>query len=161
MMGVVAVCCGFSGARTRQWLISEGLMMQLTRPELDVIEGRGPRLRKYMMQIEGMWALAWALGLISHLDHGKECSDSFVAMLPDIKAAESATAFRARVSLRSTEELVQELDLEYCLHWIVREAALQGRRPPAHMRADDLIERRRALEWLMSECEWDEVDLDT
>ena len=83
-------------------------------------------------------------------------------VLPDLKADEPTTRLRVRAgSLRSAEEILSALDISYCLHWAIRDAALTCSPAPAKLTGYVIVERRRALEWLVSEEGWDELTLDT
>ncbi len=63
--------------------------------------------------------------------------------------------------LRSHEELFRMLDLYYRLHWWTRNAQLTGQ-DTGEVRLDIIMERRKALEWIMdANCDWDSVELST
>ena len=113
-----------------------------------------------MEQIEGMWALCWCLGIVPELDFSKPCSNDFVKLLPDLKRNEPGDEFRKKAVLRDPREVVAQCDLAYCLHWGVIHAELSGKRQRA-IKSYMIIERRRALEWMVSDDPWDELSLDT
>jgi hypothetical protein len=115
----------------------------------------------FKMQIEGMWALVWAMGMVNNMNFGQECDDHFVLMLPNLKQSQSSAAFRAQADPRSLQHVISALDLAYCLHWGIREAELVGQQLPRNLKPVIVVERRRAFEWLLSKDEWDEVQLDT
>lgn len=60
--------------------------------------------------------------------------------------------------LRPIEEVLQQLDLLYCLHWLLREDDPVIKRKVS---LDIVIERRHVLEWLISDDSWYDVSLDT
>lgn len=64
---------------------------------------------------------------------------------------------------RRREELAAELDFHYCLHWHAREAELHDREDslPAPIDQELVRERRRPLEWLFADEDWEEITLDT
>lgn len=161
MNAVAAVAYGFDRAKATEWLRQETLNGALTDTERRfVVDGEGfPD--PFRAQIEGMWALAWAIQLVSEMDLAKNCDDRFAAMLPNLKRAESSVTLRASAKLRSEEEIAAACDLAYCLHWSINQAKLDGGALPPKLKANVVIERRRALEWLLSSEEWDEVPLDT
>ncbi|MBI3910551.1 MAG: DUF4272 domain-containing protein [Armatimonadetes bacterium] len=157
---VAAVSFGFDRRRALDWLEREELVSQLTPLEAAFIHGRGSAER-FQVQVEALWALAWALAIVPRLDFGTVCSDDFVEMLPDLKAGAGGGSLRKQARLRPLIELVEALDLAYCLHWGIREAELRRKRAPGRVAPYVVEERRRALEWLLSDQEWDEVQLDT
>lgn len=158
---VAAVAYGFSNHRARAWLDREGLLLSLTKEEADFIGGDGSR-EPFQLVVEGAWALAWALRLVPSLDPWAGADAKFVHLLPDLKADEPTARLRERAgSLRSDGELMSALDLSYCLHWAVRDAALTGSRAPGQITGHVIVERRRALEWLFSDVRWDQLALDT
>lgn len=159
-MGPVAASSyGFDRARAIAWLKQEGLFGFLTdRENRFLIDGVGDP-EPFREQVEGMWALAWALGIVSELEFDKQCDDNFVEVFPT--SDQSSAGFRAKVKPRPLEEVIAALDLAYCLHWAVRDAMIRGKPIPGNLDPVVVIERRRALEWLVSKDEWDEVTLDT
>ncbi len=63
--------------------------------------------------------------------------------------------------MKSVSEIAKALDLAYCLHWSIRDAEIHGREIPRVLSPNVIIQRRKALEWMFSEENWDEVTLDT
>lgn len=161
MSGPILMMYGMDGTRVQQWLWSERLIEHLTPSERHFVQGQGPRRVEFIYQGEGMWALAWALGLVVAMEHRSKCADTFAEMFPDLRTGESSAAFRSKARMRQTQELLQELDLLYCLHWAVREAERRKEGLPGGVVPFRIVERRRALEWLMSGEEWDDVSMDT
>jgi len=152
---------GFDKAKAIAWLNQEGLYGYLTDSERRFLaEGIGEP-EPFQYQIEGMWALAWALGLARELDFAKDCDDRFALMFPSVKQHESTAEFRSKLNPRPLDEVVSALDLAYCLHWAIRDAEIHGKPPPGKLKPYVVIERRRAFEWLLSRDKWDEVMMDT
>ncbi len=59
------------------------------------------------------------------------------------------------------QELFMMLDLYYRLHWWMRDSELTGR-DTGDVRLDIVMERRKALEWVMDLfCDWDSVEMST
>lgn len=161
MHAVAASASGVTRSRALRWLEREYLAHFLTKEEARYMyEYVGP-VDKFQWQVEGMWALAWALGIVKDLDFGKDCSSHFAAMLPNLTEMESANRFRARVSVRDLDEIIAMRELAYCLHSGMRTIAQYGERPPRRLKSYVVVERRRALEWLLSDEGWNEVKLDT
>jgi hypothetical protein len=160
MHAVAATAYGFDKAKAISWLKQEALTSLLTPQERAwVFEGVGQPSR-FQAQIEAMWALSWAMGVVSEIDFGKDCDKRFAAMLPNLKASESSSDFRKKANPRPLKAIVASCDLAYCLHWAITQSELSGKRP-GNLKAYIVIERRRALEWLLSKEAWDQVPLDT
>ena len=161
MNAVAATAYGFDKTKAIAWLKQEALTASLTQQEKSfVFEGVGQPDR-FKLQVESMWAIAWATAITNELNFAEDCDNRFVTMLPNLKQSQSSTDFRKKAKLRPLEEVVAACDLAYCLHWAIRQAELKGKRPPANLKPYVVVERRRALEWLLSEEAWEEVSLDT
>jgi len=161
MNAVAAAAYGFDKAKTIAWLKQEELTDSLSEHEKRfVFEGVGQPYR-FKVQIESMWALAWAMEITNELNFAKDCDNRFVTLLPNLKQSQSSIDFRKNANPRSLEQIFAACDLAYCLHWAIRESELCGKRPPKNLKPYVVVERRRALEWLLSKVAWDEVSLDT
>lgn len=158
---VVACSYKFDSGKAIKWLDQESLITSVTPAERAFTEKGEGRISTFQSQVEGLWAFSWALRVVPALDFSKACDDSLVRLLPNLKTGESSMRFRQQASLRSLEEIVSACDLAYCLHWAVNQALLDGVPTPGKVPAHVVIERRRALEWVLSEEEWDAVSLDT
>lgn len=160
---VVACACGWPRPKAQAWLEKEGLTDCLTESEQAYLESNsGPRQDAAMQwHVEAIWTLAWYLGLHNEFDFSDSCADHLVKLLPDIKNNASTESFRKTLNRRSREELLEQLDLAYCLHWAVRDVEIRGQRPPGRVPPNVVVERRHALEWMAGQDAWDEVSLDT
>ena len=56
--------------------------------------------QRFMRQIEGVWALARCINVVSDLDSGQPCSQDFIGCFPDLKKNESGVSFREQAHLR-------------------------------------------------------------
>ncbi|MBO9500867.1 DUF4272 domain-containing protein [Brevundimonas sp. A19_0] len=158
---ICAAAYGFPVERAQAWLDGEGLQPALTAEERAFLSGSNVR-ELFQTQVEGAWALAWALRLVPTLDPWVGADDGFVRLLPNLKTNESSRRIRdLAATLRATDEILAALDLSYCLHWGVRQATVAGLPTPAGLIEYVVVERRRALEWLFSDEEWDDLTLDT
>ncbi|MEI6196637.1 MAG: DUF4272 domain-containing protein [Verrucomicrobiota bacterium] len=158
---VAAVAYGFDQAKAIAWLKQEALIDLLSEVEKSfVFHGIGQPDR-FKVQIEGMWALAWALGVVNELKFESDCDNRFALLLPNLNQGQSSSEFRNRINLRPIEEVIAACDLAYCLHWAIRESELHGRPLPDGFKKYRISERRRALDWYLSKKQWTEVILDT
>ena len=161
MLCVAACAYGFDSQNASAWLARETSDPHLTPSESRFLQIRTGDPRMFRERIEGIWALAWSIGVVPDLDFEKPCATNFVLCLPDLKGNKSSAAFRENCMLRPHEQVVSACDLAYCLHWAIRELKLKGMDVPNAVAPYVIIERRHALEWLLTSVDWDDVTLDT
>lgn len=104
---------------------------------------------------ESLFLLEWAVGLVDTLPFPEAPCDS---------ASTAATLISMRgPQLRSATEILDALDLHYRLHWHVRQKRLKKQGEAEGIDADVLMERHRALNWLVrfEHAPWDAVDTPT
>lgn len=113
---------------------------------------------------ESYWSLVWALGLID--DDEMEMPDSgcdLKTAMELVASCRSYEEFRAKCSLRDTDEILDMLDLYYRYHWACEEKKVGD--PKTNIGTLDpfvVLERRRGLEWLISdENDWNNIQMDT
>lgn len=158
---VAASAYGFDKTKVASWLKQEALSDSLSKQEKRfVVDGSG-QADRFKTQVESIWALAWAMGVVKELNFTKDCDDSFVAQLPNLRWNQSSADFRKKINSRPLKEIVSACDLAYCLHWAIRQSEIDGKPLAGNLKPYVVIERRRALEWLLSNEEWDDVPLDT
>lgn len=116
----------------------------------------------FSWQSEAAYPLFWMLGYVDALGRPEDQID------PDpMVRLVSGRAFDALVAgarLRPQAEMLDALDLTYRYHWAVRQAGLDGVPPPAKLNPDVLMERHKALNWLVrynEDASWDDVTTDT
>jgi hypothetical protein len=161
MHSVAAAAYGFDRRRALSWLRRESCDELLTSAEIDFLEsGMGDR-QVFANQVEGLFALTWAVSIIRSLDFSIPCPNEFVFHLPNLKAEQDGEDFRIKAKLRPPEEDVAATDLAYCLHWAIRDAQLRGTKIPGKVEPYVIVERRQALEWLLTDESWDDITLDT
>jgi hypothetical protein len=154
-----AAAFGFDKAKALAWLHQEDLDAKMSSSERRFLQGgQGGRQAP---AVESMWALAWALGFVPRLDFWKDCDDGFVALMPNLKVAQSSEEWRNKARLREISELMSACDLAYCLHWAVRQSALDETLASLNLSPFSVVERRHSLEWLVGIDAWDEIQLDT
>lgn len=160
----VACSYGFSRNSALGWLEQEGLGHHLSKYEHEYLHGKDDAKKAMLQwQVEALWSLTWAASYHNNLDFSRSCSKDFVFIFPDLKNLEPSVNFLTSYSIRSTNEIARMLDIAYCLHWAVREMQIQGKQQKLSRQVHDqvIIERRRGLEWLVGEEDWDDVSLDT
>ena len=109
---------------------------------------------------ESLAALAWSVCLLDELALPTQVTslDSlFPRMPPEVEYGD----FASQLELRSRTALLEALDFYYCLHWLCRHRRVFSSRFEKKLNMEVIVERRRALEWLFCEEEWDEISLDT
>jgi hypothetical protein len=161
LTAIGAASYGFEKAKALAWLRQEELDATLVKGEMAFLQQGVGSPQVFQVQIEGLWALAWALSLVPTLNFWEDCDNRFATLLPNLKIRESSDEWRRRAHYRTPYEIIAACDLAYCLHWAVRQAEIDGKPSPAGLKPYVVIERRRALEWLLSSHAWDAISLDT
>jgi hypothetical protein len=105
-----------------------------------------------MFRLTALDALFWAIGLTDELPmHAMVgCQNEFEF---DNNKLEQCT-------LRPVEEILNEADLAYRTHWVAVDARINGFKSP-HVDGDVTYERLYALNWLIRNEPWDQVDTST
>lgn len=155
-----AVSFGYERKRAWRWIENEGLVQKLTGHEEKLLKHRWASSRQFHMQVEAVLVLIWAVGIADAIDFRRPCPETAERLMPDLLKDEPSGNWRRKVASRDAEELLLARDLAYCLHWAVVEAMSRGR----ELRRVDMPsvpERRKALEWLFVDEEWDDISLDT
>lgn len=158
---VTACAYGLDKTIALDWLRNEKLLESLSSKEKDFLQSTNIDPNPVQFQVEAIWALAWSLKIVGDIDFKKPCSQHFVHLLPNLKVKENSEKFRGKISLRTENEIVDALDLYYCLHWWIRESELSHKEIPAFILPNLIVKRRRALEWLVGTEGWDDASLDT
>lgn len=162
----VSIACsyGFPKVNALDWLEKEGIKQYLCNSESDYLHDISSMNQAMLQwQVESLWALTWAAGYHTNLDFKTPCSNDFVYMFPNLKSNESSNTFRQSCKLRPAEDIAKKIDAAYCLHWGINQLYLTGQHRSTKERLSDqmIVERRRGLEWLVSDCDWDSIPLDT
>lgn len=110
---------------------------------------------------EAYWAILWALNLVEDISYPTEICDCQRA-IDEVAKVNSLDEFIAKCELRDIEEILDMLDLHYRYDWACVEKRINPDTPIADLNPEVVNERRKGLEWLVSEEEdWDEISLDT
>jgi hypothetical protein len=115
----------------------------------------------FSWRIEGLYVLLWSLGKFDELGLPIEmCDMGHIEDPPDFTG--EPEEWIAKATLRNTEEILDQVDLIYRIHWATRDAELNGDKTPGNFDPGIVFERHHALNWLvMTEDEWDDVTTDT
>ncbi|WP_024470439.1 DUF4272 domain-containing protein [Treponema pedis] len=110
---------------------------------------------------EAYWSLVWALGLVEDISYTNTICDveRAIKLVGDTDGKE---AFKAQCRLRDIEEILDMLDLHYRYHWATEEKRLRSETEIKDLNPEIVMERRRGLEWLISEeNDWFDISMDT
>jgi hypothetical protein len=115
----------------------------------------------FLWRYEALAVLQWALGLSAELPWPGAICD--VPALARLAFANNNDAFAAGARLRPAGEILDALDLHVRLHWIVRQARIDGRELAVPLDPGVVQERHHALNWLVrfEDKDWDDVDTPT
>lgn len=163
LLCVVVRAYGFSSdTNVREWIKSENLARHLTPDEEHFLyHGDQTKVTELKTREECLWAFAWVLGFHDSLEFGEYCQPTLSSFFPRFNEGETSEKFRSRCRLRPLSEILAKADLAYCLHWAIREGQLKQKRLKVAVHPYVVIERRHALEWMLSREHWDDVSLDT
>ena len=110
--------------------------------------------------LDALWALMWAGRLFESMDFTAPIPNEMYKCVHTYGDGDGPDKFVGKINLRSFDEIYRSLDLHYRLHWYAFQYQLRGENDTFDL--SRFIERRRALEWLLSPEEtWDTVSLNT
>lgn len=157
----VATAYGFDRAKALEWATEQALTEAVTSDELALLNGDGSKVNVMKQRVEALYALTWSLGRLADLDFRSLSPSTLVHIFPNLKTGESSLMFRRNAKLVSDVEAARKLDAIYCLHWAATASNLGevGSQAPLPLYA--IVERRRSLEWLVSDDDFENVMLDT
>lgn len=117
----------------------------------------------YSWQYENLFVMEWALGLRDELDFPDHICDVplSVRLLNDCDSIEKVIE---KSKPKSKDVLLDECDLIFCLDWACVDTRVHKLPAPAGMDSGVVVERHKALNWLIGydeATEWDDVRTDT
>jgi hypothetical protein len=141
-----------------------GLQGFLSPQEAAFLQAEAPtaaELPQFSWRYESLQTLEWALGLFDELPWPDQPCDAGLVAGTLMNRYKDAAGGKLR--LRPAAEILDALDLHYRLHWVVRQARLEGKPLPEGVDAGVVSERHQALNWLASfeNSGWDETDTPT
>lgn len=131
----------------------------MTKEERELFEkGNHDVAVQISWQFEGCAILLWALGLLEHISY----PDTLVN--PDeitsiISSCNNYSEFVQKCAFRPVEEILDLADLTYRYNWYCVDAQIEGEEPKIN--SEIVVERYRALKWLLTDEKWDKVDINT
>lgn len=157
---VIGIGFGAQPSMLRKSLTDFGLFERVSKKEQALLnkESHTPQEKvDCTWMVECVQSLSWCLHLVG-LDPLRHCDDNLASHFP--RPFADPSGFISQASLRSIDEIYQQADFHYRLHWAARNARLLGRQSPIQ---EGLIrERRKALDWVIGvEADWDEIRGDT
>jgi hypothetical protein len=149
--------------KIKKWLDEEGLFNSLDTGEKALFEKADGRLAqedkvKLSWYREPLFVLAWTIHLVNVLPPPNE-EVTLVNLFAKMPPAIPTGKFLANATLRNTKELLYQLDLYYCLHWLIVEYG--EKEIKGYIKKNIVIDRRLALEWIFSNERWNDITLDT
>ena len=138
-----------------------GLLDELNSKEKKIIDGT------YEMQdaidmdwaYEAYWSLCWCLGLVDDIkDAGDVCDCQ--AAIDFVMDCQTVDDLMKKCNMRSKEEILDMIDLYFRYQWAINEAKVNPKASVGNLNPSIVIERRRGLEWIVSEeDDWYDIDL--
>lgn len=108
---------------------------------------------------EAYWSLCWCLGLVDDIKDAEEVCDCEAA-INFIKSCESVQEFTDKCTLRSKAEILDMLDLYYRYSWAINDSKVNPNTSIGDLNPSVVIERRRGLEWIISDIDdWYDIDM--
>lgn len=116
---------------------------------------------QFAWRYECYWVMLWALGYVDSLERPDKVCD--VEKAVSILRGHDREGFFEKAHLRSQAEILDAADLIYRYHWALVDARINNREAPAGLDEEIVMERHRALNWLIGymDQEWDDVSTDT
>ena len=112
---------------------------------------------------EAYWVLIWSLGLIPTLDFPCKICDCNYA-IEVVSKHKNFTEFLSTTALRDIDEILDEADLIFRYDWACVNARINGMEAPCNLDSSVVLERHRALNWLIDadgNNDWDTVSTNT
>lgn len=114
---------------------------------------------QFVWRYEAAALLLWVLGILPELPFPDSICD-----VPEIaRLMLDSRSWEDRVELRVVDEVLDCLDLHYRLHWLCRQAGIDGADISPDIDRGVVLERHYALNWLIGfeNSDWDDVDTPT
>lgn len=111
------------------------------------------------LEYETYWALCWALGLVDDISDASLLCDCQKAV-DFVRACSSLDDFKNKCKLRTVEEILDMHDLYYRYNWAINNSKVNSDVSLGNINVSNVIERRRGLQWILSnEEDWYNISL--
>lgn len=155
---VIACASGMPPEVAFDWTQEVGITHALSPVEVAILRGRVEDVPATLLdRMEALWALGWAASLFRGVDYTRICGPELGMIFGELDDARDVRALRKRCRLRRYEDVLAAADLSRCLCRGIEIAARQRKPAPGKVQPHVVFERRRALEWLISDTNWDDV----
>lgn len=100
--------------------------------------------------------------MVEELDFPEDVCDCEYA-IQAVSSCETFEQFYQQTIMRSKEEILDEADKIYRLHWACVDSRINGQTAPLALNESVVMERRRGLFWMIGyqDEEWDTISMDT
>lgn len=113
-------------------------------------------------QYECYWVMLWVLSYVDTLDYPDHVCDVQKAV-GIMKEAGNYENFIEKAKVREISEILDEADLIYRYDWACVNARVKGEEVPGKLNPEVVVERHRALNWLINYMDqnWDDIKPNT
>jgi hypothetical protein len=165
LYGIIFVVHGeASGEEMTDYLKEFDLWDKVSPNERKFLENKNPSDQdkvEHSWKIESLNVLLWSLNKFDDLELPiNMCDFEHIEDLPDLSV--DPTEWIEKSRLRNKEEILNQVDLIYRIHWATRDAELNNKIIPGNFHPGIVFERHYALNWLVVYAdEWDDITTDT
>lgn len=112
-------------------------------------------------RVEALWTLLWSINLVDEMPYPTDLCD-MDALHRVMAESKDLSSFVEQAKLREKEDILDQLDLVYRLHWAIEDARIRGEESPDGLDSGVVQERHYALNWLTwYDDQWDDITTDT
>jgi hypothetical protein len=165
LYGIIFVVHGeASGEEMTEYLKEFGLWDKVSPNERTFLGNKNPIDQDkvdYSWKIESLNVLLWSLSKFDDLELPiNMCDFEHIEDLPDLSI--DPTEWIEKSRLRNKEEILNQVDLIYRMHWATKDAKLNNKKIPGNFHPGIIFERHYALNWLvMYADDWDDITTDS
>jgi hypothetical protein len=142
------------------WSKLNGVYDHFTPKEIEILSGKEFDLNETIRHVESMYTFAWCLGFYES-NTISMLPDSLADKFPLILEGEGIDDFVNKSNLIGYEKMYKELDFLYMLHWGITSSELSNLKIAKPIIEYVVRYRRKSLEWILGDFDWDEVSMDT
>lgn len=133
--------------------------------ELNFLQNPTPGDQEFVnatWRYESLNVLLWAAGYIDDLHFPTQIVDVAV-LTEDIRECRDFEEFLLNANMRGMDEILDQLDLTYRLHWACVNARVKNEQVPMGLNPSVIFERHYAFNWLVNRYNeaWDDVSTPT